>query len=205
MIAALSSKNVGALNSVSGTTHPRATSGITNSGPAAVSAISPQAELLAKLSELKDSDPEQFQATLSKMTRELRSAAKEQGGAAAQHLNGLADQVAEVAKTGDLSLLQPDANQAGGKAMAGRPAGGPPAGRPPPGGAPPGGGRPPGGAGAGASKKSNQSEGSSDPADTNGDGTVSAAEKAIYALTHSPSKATDSGAASSSASSSNAT
>ncbi|HEY3256415.1 MAG TPA: hypothetical protein VGJ91_20790 [Polyangiaceae bacterium] len=194
MIAALNSQNVGALNSVSGTTNVRATPGVTNSGPAAVSAISPQAELFAKLSELKDSDPEQFQATLSKMSDELRSAAKEQGGAAAQHLNGLADKVAEAAKTGDLSLLQPDASKAGGKAMAGRPAGGPP----------PGGGRPPSGAGAGASKKSSPSEGSSDPADTNGDGTVSAAEEAIYALTHSPSKATDSGAASTGAASTGA-
>ena len=205
MIAALNSQNVATLNSVSAATSARTTPGITNSGPAAVSAISPQAELLAKLSELKESDPEQFQATLSKMADELRSAAKDQGGAAAQHLNGLADKVAEAAKTGDLSLLQPDPNQAGGKPMAGRTAGGPPPGGPPPGGAPPGGGRSAGGAGADASKKSSQSQSAKDPADTNGDGTVSAAEKAIYALTHSASEASDSAAASSSASSANAT
>ena len=84
MIAALNSQNVATLSSVSAATSARTTPGITNSGPAAVSAISPQAELLAKLSELKESDPEQFQATLSKMADELRSAAKDQGGAALQ-------------------------------------------------------------------------------------------------------------------------
>ena len=63
-------------------------------------------------------------------------------------------------------------------------AGGRPPGGPPPGGAPPG-GAPPGGA-AGSSSSANSSSESEDvdPADTNGDGNVSAAEKLIYELSH---------------------
>jgi hypothetical protein len=66
--------------------------------------------------------------------------------------------------------------------------GGKPAGPPP--------GPPPGGGGGGARPPSSSKESTSttsssaaqpDPADTNGDGTVSAAEKAIYALTQSAS------------------
>ena len=52
---------------------------------------------------------------------------------------------------------------------------------PPPGGKPPSGAPPAGGAGGSSKTK----EAASDPADTNGDGTVSAAEQAIYDLTHS--------------------
>ena len=177
MISALNSQAVGALSSLSATTTARATGSARSSTPAAVRAISPQAELLGKLSALKESDPEQFQATLSKMAEELRASANEQSGAAAQRLSGLADKVSEAAKTGDLSALQADASGASGKPAGGRPAG------PPPGGPPPG--PPPGG--AKSASKSSSAEGPSDPADTDGDGTVSAAEKAIYALTHSAS------------------
>jgi len=186
MITLLNTANVGAPSSVSGTKTARNGVSATISSPAALSSISPQAELLGKLSALKDADPKQFQATLSTMADELRASAKQQGGVAAQHLNGLADKVSEAAKTGDLSLLQPDANGSNQKPGGGRPGGGPPPGGPPPGPPPGGGGRPPS-SGGGASKTSSQAQGSSDPADTNGDGTVSAVEKAIYALTHSAS------------------
>ena len=185
MISALNSQTVGAPSSLPATTTAGTTVGATSSTPAAVRSISPQAELLGKLSALKESDPEQFQATLSKMADELRASAKEQSGAAAQRLNGLADKVSEAARTGDLSALQADAGGASGKPAGGRPAGPPP-------------GPPPGGGGAKSASKSSSAEGASDPADTDGDGTVSAAEKAIYALTHSASS--DSVAASSDAS-----
>lgn len=69
--------------------------------------------------------------------------------------------------------------------------GGPHAGGPPPGGAPPGGAPPGGGASAkggggagGASSSSSSSDSSSDPADSNHDGTVSAAEKLVYEFSH---------------------
>ena len=64
-------------------------------------------------------------------------------------------------------------------------AGGPPPGGPPPGGAHGGSAPPSGGAaGGGASASSSSSSGSADPADTDHDGTVSAAEKLIYQLSH---------------------
>jgi hypothetical protein len=62
-------------------------------------------------------------------------------------------------------------------------AGGPPPGGPPPGGPPPGGAPPGGATGKGASSSTEQTE-DTDPADTNDDGTVSAAEKLIYELLH---------------------
>ena len=58
----------------------------------------------------------------------------------------------------------------------------PGAGGPPPGGAPPG-GAPGGPGGAGASGASSKASKDTDPADTDGDGTVSAAEKLLYELT----------------------
>jgi hypothetical protein len=69
-------------------------------------------------------------------------------------------------------------------------AGGPPPGGKPPGGPPPGGGKPPADAGGAAGAKSESSSVESDPADTDGDGTVSAAEKLIYELSH-PNAAAD--------------
>jgi tellurite resistance protein len=152
---------------------------------AATTNISDAAEMLSKLNELKSSDPEKFQTTLEDMADRLRSDAKEKGGEAVQILNGLADKVDEAAKTGDLSQLA-SASGFTGKAVRGASAGvnGPPPGGRPPGGAPPG-PRPSGvsGTSAGSSRSSTKAA-TVDPADANADGTVSAAEKAVYAITH---------------------
>ena len=182
MIPALNNLSVGTVSSVGTTSTARATVGAASGGTqAAVTRISPQAELLGKLSALKASDPAQFTATLTKMADEVRTKAKTASTTDAAHLNDFADKLTAAAKSGDLSALQADAGASGGKPAGGRPAGGP-HGPPPGGGAPAGGG----GGGGGATKSSSKS-GASDPADTNGDGTVSAAEKAVYALTHSAS------------------
>jgi len=101
---------------------------------------------------------------------------------------------AKADKDGDGSLSVTDlsammAEQETHAAARGAPSrggGAPPPGGPPPGGAAPGGAGGPGGSGASGSSKSSSSSSSkdSDPADTNGDGTVSAAEKLIYQLSH---------------------
>jgi len=105
-----------------------------------------------------------------------------------------ADEVfAKADKDGDGSLSVTDlsammAEQETHAAARGGPsrgAGGPPPGGPPPGGPPPGGARPGGSETSGSSKSSSSSSSqNSDPADTNGDGKVSAAEKLIYQLSH---------------------
>jgi hypothetical protein len=99
---------------------------------------------------------------------------------------------AEADKDGDGSLSVDDLSammaehETHAAARGGRPAG---AGGPPPGGGgPPPGGAPPGGAGGasggGAAGSSSSASEDSDPADTNGDGNVSAAEELIYELSH---------------------
>jgi EF hand len=85
----------------------------------------------------------------------------------------------------DLSAMMAE-HEAHAAARGGPGAGGPSPGGPPPGGAPPG-GAPPGGGGAppgGAASSKSQASEEADPADTNGDGNVSAAEKLIYELSH---------------------
>jgi hypothetical protein len=139
-------------------------------GPATVPNISDAASMLSKLKDLQSSDPAKFQSTMKDMADHLRAAAKEQGGKAGEFLNGMADKVTEAAKTGDLSALKPPPGGAGPMGgMHGH-------GGPPPGG---GGG---GGPSGGASEKSTSL--SKDPADANGDGTVSALEKLAYDLKH---------------------
>lgn len=97
---------------------------------------------------------------------------------------------------GDAAVVSISAEAKTAIASAGASAGGKPDGPPPAGGPPPGGGRggppPAGGSKSGASTSASSSSSSSaqsDPADTDGDGTVSAAEKAIYELSHAASEA----------------
>jgi hypothetical protein len=163
-IKALAAGTVQAIEGVRGnTTRARGVSG--DVGPATIPNISEAASMLSKLKELQGSDPAKFQSTMKDMADNLRATAKEQGGKAAEFLNGMADKVTEAAKTGDLSALKPPSGGPGG--MRG------------PGGPPPGGG---GGPSGGASEKSTSL--SKDPADANGDGTVSALEKLAYDLKH---------------------
>ena len=171
-VSAVSVSGVSAVQPiVSGTA---AKTGETSSiGPATVTRISKQGDLLSRLRDLQDSDPEQFQATMKEMAGKLRAEAKESSGDKAKALNDLADKVTEAAETGDLSVLKPPSGGRGG-----RPPGGP--GGPPPGGAPPGGVA----AAEEDASSTSSSSASTSPADANGDGTVTDAEQAAYDLLH---------------------
>ncbi len=146
-------------------------------GEAMVSHISDGASMLAKLSDLKTSDPEKFQSTMKDMADHMRQAAKEQGGDAAKFLNALADKVTEAAKTGDLSSLKPPSGPP--------PAGGPRGAHGPPGAGGPGPAGPPGRTeGAGSSHGGSATKKSTEAADANGDGKVSTMERIAYDAKH---------------------
>jgi hypothetical protein len=156
-------------------------------GPAATSKISGRASFLSELSALKDSDPAAFKAKLTEMSSQAREAAKGATGEQQTRLTQMADKLAEVAESGDLSALQPPS---GGRAHGGtHPAEG--AKGPPPGGG--GGGGHGGGGGGGAKSASSTSSTSSNDskyaaADANKDGVVSEQEQATYNAKH-PEKA----------------
>ncbi|MDB4976611.1 MAG: hypothetical protein JWN48_4952 [Myxococcaceae bacterium] len=70
-------------------------------------AISKPADLLKRLSSLKQSDPERFKLLMGQMSANLRAAANPQSGAVGQQLSQLSASLARAANTGDLSGLQP--------------------------------------------------------------------------------------------------
>ena len=109
------------------------------------------------------------------------------GDAAVVQISSDAKALAQSSAPSDVSSASSASGTSGAK---GAPSGGPPAGGPPPGGKPPGGAPPAGGGGGAAGGSSKTKAAASDPADTNGDGTVSAAEQAIYDLTHTGAAAT---------------
>ena len=69
--------------------------------------ISPFAELLNKLKELKEKDPEAFKETVAELAKDVREKASTATGMEEKMLNNLADDLGTVAETGDLSALQP--------------------------------------------------------------------------------------------------
>ena len=71
--------------------------------------ISRFAELLNKLRELQEKDPELFKSTVSELANDVREKAKTATGMDAKMLGNLADDLETAAKTGDLSALQPKA------------------------------------------------------------------------------------------------
>jgi hypothetical protein len=105
------------------------------------------------------------------------------GGSAAPVMPSSDELFGSADANGDQSLSVDELSsmmaQAETQGRAGGVRGGPPPGGPPPGGPPPGGA-------SGSSKESSSSSSSktTDPADANKDGTVSAAEKLIYSMTH---------------------
>ncbi len=93
--------------------------------------ISGPAELMNKLEQLKEKDPEHFQEIVLQMADEVAAQAAEISGFEAEMISKLADNLKTVAETGDLSALQPpqppqaqDRGNAGGPPPGG--AGGPP-------------------------------------------------------------------------------
>lgn len=181
-IESLSSANlrqVGTNASLQLNTRSNASSSVGGQPGATRPDISGAAKKMAELNDLKTSDPEKFKATLTAMAEKARTDAASRTGKEAGFLNGLADKLENAAQTGDLSQLKP---------------GKPPAGMAPPGGRPPGGGGgAPGKVGKPAGGKPNaesseETDPSVDPADKNGDGTVTLAEKIAYESAH-PEKA----------------
>jgi hypothetical protein len=71
--------------------------------------ISQPADVLSKLSSLQDADADAFQLRMQEVGSHLKAAANPQSGAVGSELGALADQLLRVAKTGDLTALQPPA------------------------------------------------------------------------------------------------
>lgn len=173
--ATTSVPSIGALTSAT-TAHRAAVVGSTSTdeiGPAVMVNISDRGALLSELSTLKSSDPAAFTATLTAMSDQARAAAKGATGDEATSLNKMADALASVAKSGDLSALEPTTASAHASAGGAAHAGGAP---------------PSGGASASDSTTSTTDDLTYDPADANKDGTVSSQELAAYEMKH-PEKA----------------
>jgi ABC-type transporter Mla subunit MlaD len=69
-------------------------------------AISKPADLLKKLSDLKQADPEKFKLVMGEVASNLKAAANPQSGAVGAQLSQLSDRLRRAANTGDLSGLQ---------------------------------------------------------------------------------------------------
>ena len=132
--------------------------------------LSSTAQLVRRLQELQQSDPDRFKALMSTTADKLKSAAAAaQDPAAKTQLTDLASAFEQAGETGDVSALSERTSAAS-------------RGAPPPG----GGARPAAGSGNAGSSKSSSSL---DPADTNLDGTVSEKERLAYEQRLAESKA----------------
>lgn len=109
------------------TTQSSSSSGV---GDAATTSVSKPAELMAKLQQLQQSDPEKLKSVLSDISKQLQDTADKTGD---KGLAKLADKFADAAQSGDLSGLQPQHHHHHGGHGGPRGAGGPPPGGPPPG------------------------------------------------------------------------
>jgi hypothetical protein len=78
-------------------------------------AISKRAESLKKLKDLQASDPAKLKAAAAEIADKLKAEAGKQGGEAGKALSALADKFDTVARTGDLSALQPPPKPAAGQ------------------------------------------------------------------------------------------
>lgn len=99
--------DVNALGQVSADNASRPSSVPPGAGPAYKANISKPGELFAKLKELEQKDPDKFKEIVSGIADSLRGAAEQAGDSGGGFLNKLADKFDEVAKSGDLSALQP--------------------------------------------------------------------------------------------------
>ena len=116
-ISAIGSQLVSSLNQI---LHARLSSSITarseTSGGSETDSVegvskrvSKPAQLLSKLQQLQEQDPEKLKEVLAQIADALRSAAAADDSEESQFLTMLADKFDEAAKTGDLSVLQPPA------------------------------------------------------------------------------------------------
>ncbi|MDB4987064.1 MAG: hypothetical protein JWN04_2242 [Myxococcaceae bacterium] len=81
--------------------------GATGSSADTSVAISRPADLLKRLSTLKQSDPERFKLLMEQMSANLKAAANPQSGSVGAQLSKLSAGLARAGHTGDLSSLQP--------------------------------------------------------------------------------------------------
>lgn len=155
------------------------TLGAASGTPADSTHVSGPGQLLAKLEQLRQSDPSKFKQVMSSLSDTLAEEAKSSSDPRGQKmLSELSAKFKAAGESGDLSGLTPPQHGPGGGRA---PDGTPPAGGPPHGGAHHGGHAK--GAKGGASSNATGG-GQTDPADTNQDGIVSASEALAYQTAH---------------------
>ena len=69
--------------------------------------MSKPGEVMSKLAQLKESDPEKFKQLTAEISQKLKDTASQTTGREADFLNTLADKFQQASDTGDLSVLQP--------------------------------------------------------------------------------------------------
>jgi hypothetical protein len=86
---------------------PRSETGAVDKTPAATATVSPWGELLSKLQQLKHTKPETFEKTVNQLAETAAAAANKATGGDKPALAKVAEQLAQVAKTGELSVFKP--------------------------------------------------------------------------------------------------
>lgn len=99
-------------------------------GDATSTRVSEPAQLMSKVSQLKQADPEQFKQVLSTLASDLRDASTHGSGLGAKMLANIANKLDDVADGGDVSQLQADAPPPAEPPRGAAPEGTPPAGSP---------------------------------------------------------------------------
>lgn len=82
--------------------------------PKVVISISRQADLMSRLSSLKQQQPAQFEELMDSLGRNLKAAANPQSGVVGSELGALGDRLLRVAQTGELGLFSGDPGHAAG-------------------------------------------------------------------------------------------
>jgi hypothetical protein len=93
-----------------------------NTQAATQTRVSQRGDLLQRLQQLEQTDPNKFKTLLTTVSDQLRSAASQQTGAAQTSINALADRFVAAANSGQVSKLRPP----GASSTATPPAGGAP-------------------------------------------------------------------------------
>lgn len=96
------------LQSVGTTTQQDTLSSVSSTGTSGVSfQKSKPGEVLNKLAQLLESDPDKFKEVTAKIAEKLKEAAASATGQDAERLNSLAEKFQQASDSGDLSALQP--------------------------------------------------------------------------------------------------
>ncbi|WP_026368138.1 hypothetical protein [Aminiphilus circumscriptus] len=76
--------------------------------------LSGPGELLSKLRQLQEEDPEQFKIVAKELAEQLQTMADEMGGTEGEMLSSFASDLLTASETGDLSAMRPKPPQGGG-------------------------------------------------------------------------------------------